>query len=259
MDDGIQFNIEDGIATITLNRPTKFNSVNRDLALSFQKFLDRCAKEEDIKVVVITGKGRAFCAGQDLGEIVDPNGPDISKIIQEHFNPIVRRIRHLEKPVIAAVNGVAAGAGANLAIVCDVVIATKSASFLQAFSAINLIPDSGGTYTLPRLIGWQKASALMMLGDKISATEAERIGMIYKVVPNEVFQSSVNMIAQKLKELPAMGLKLTKKALNSSFTNNFEDQLEIEDQLQTIAGHTDDYHEAVQAFIEKRKPVFTGK
>jgi 2-(1,2-epoxy-1,2-dihydrophenyl)acetyl-CoA isomerase len=226
--------------------------------LAFQKLLDRCAKEEDIKVVVITGKGRAFCAGQDLGEIVDPHGPDISKIIQEHFNPIVRRIRNLEKPVIAAVNGVAAGAGANLAIACDVVIAAKSASFLQAFSAINLIPDSGGTYTLPRLVGWQKASALMMLGDKISATEAERIGMIYKVVPNEVFQSSVAIIAQKLKELPALGLSLTKKALNASFTNNFEDQLEIEDQLQTIAGHTDDYHEAVQAFIEKRKPVFKG-
>lgn len=257
--DEILFHKKDGLATITLNRPDKYNSVNRSLALAFQSALDDCAGDEKIKVVVITGKGKAFCAGQDLGEIVASNGLDISKIIGEHFNPIVRRIRNLEKPVIAAVNGVAAGAGANIAMICDIIIASESASFLQAFSAIGLIPDSGGTFTLPRLVGWQKASALMLLGDKISAHEAERLGMVYKVVNDAVFSSVVNNYAERLKSLPPIGLKLTKQALNASFSNNFESQLKLEDEYQSIAGKSEDYHEAVQAFVEKRKPIFKGK
>lgn len=257
--DEILFHKMDGIATITFNRPEKYNSVNRELALAMQKALDNCREDEDIKVVVVTGNGKAFCAGQDLGEIVAPDGPDISKIIGEHFNPIVERIRNLDKPVIAAVNGVAAGAGANIALVCDIVVACESASFLQAFSAIGLIPDSGGTYTLPRLIGWQKASALMLLGDKISAAEAEKMGMVYKVINDAVFKSAVNKCAEKLKNLPPIGLKLTKQALNASFTNSFDSQLKLEDELQTLAGQSEDYHEAVQAFVEKRKPTFKGK
>ncbi len=171
----ILFDVKDGLATITFNRPQKYNAFNKEMALLMQQKLDECKKDE-IRCVVITGSGKAFSSGQDLEEVVDPDGPEIEAIVGEHYNPIITRIRKLEKPVVAAVNGVAAGAGANIALACDVVVATNSASFIQAFSKIGLIPDSGGTFFLPRLIGWQKASALMMLGDKISAEEAERIG-----------------------------------------------------------------------------------
>jgi 2-(1,2-epoxy-1,2-dihydrophenyl)acetyl-CoA isomerase len=176
----ILFEIKDSIAFITLNRPDKLNSFNREMALLMQEKLDAC-KDATVRCVYITGAGKAFSAGQDLAEVVDPGGPGMNTILSEHYNPIVTRIRKLEKPVVAAVNGVAAGAGANIALCCDVVVAAESASFLQAFSKIGLIPDSGGTHTLPRLIGWQKASALMMLGDKVSAADAERMGMLYKV------------------------------------------------------------------------------
>ena len=211
----------DGIATVTLNRPEKFNSVNQNLALQFQGYLDDCNSDDEIRCIVITGNGRAFCAGQDLEEIVDPNGPPMDSIVREHFNPIVERIRSIPKPIVAAVNGVAAGAGANIALACDIVIAMESATFIQAFSKIGLIPDSGGTYFLPRLIGWQKASAIMMLGDKITARKAEDMGMIYKAVPDEVFNTSVNQIAGKLSKMPTKGLAYTKEALNQSFQNSF--------------------------------------
>src|SRR5215218_6789078 len=177
----ILFSIENSIAYITLNRPEKYNVFNREMALALQKVLDECANDKSTRCVYITGAGKAFCAGQDLEEVVDPKGPGMNRILSEHFNPIILKIQRMQKPVIAAVNGVAAGAGANIALVCDVVVAAQSASFIQAFSKIGLIPDSGGTYFLPRLIGLQKASALAMLGDKISADEAERLGMIYKV------------------------------------------------------------------------------
>lgn len=253
------FTKEKGIAQIQINRPEKYNSVRQSVAMDIQKYLDECASDGDIRVVIITGSGRAFCAGQDLGEIVDPNGPDMSIIVSQHFNPIVQKIRNLPKPVIAAVNGVAAGAGANIALACDIVVACQSASFLQAFSKIGLIPDSGGTYTLPRLIGWQRASALMMLADKVSSQEALEMGMIYKVIPDKLFKDYIQKLAIKLSAMPTIALALTKEALNESLTNTFEEQLAVEDRLQNTAGRTDDYAEGVQAFLEKRKPVYKGK
>jgi 2-(1,2-epoxy-1,2-dihydrophenyl)acetyl-CoA isomerase len=254
----ILFEIKSNVGIIILNRPDKLNSFNREMALSFQGFLDECRAEE-VRAVYITGSGKAFSAGQDLAEVVDPAGPGISRILIEHFNPIVIRIRELEKPVVAAVNGVAAGAGANIALCCDIVVAAESASFLQAFSKIGLIPDSGGTFILPRLIGWQKAGALMMLGEKVNAHEAERLGMIYKVLTDAEFATASMQLATNLAQMPTKGLALTKKALSLAFNNTFADQLKNEDELQQIAAATSDFKEGVQAFIEKRKPVFKGK
>jgi 2-(1,2-epoxy-1,2-dihydrophenyl)acetyl-CoA isomerase len=250
--------IKNGIAFITLNRPEKFNAFNREMALLLQEKLDAC-KTDAVRSVYITGAGKAFSAGQDLAEVVDPNGPGMQRILSEHYNPIVTRIRELEKPVVAAVNGVAAGAGANIALCCDVVVAADSASFIQAFSKIGLIPDSGGTHTLPRLIGWQKASALMMLGDKVTAMEAERIGMIYKVFAADTFHEEAVKIATTLSQMPTRGLAYTKQVLSMSFTTTFEEQLNDEDVFQQKAAQTDDYKEGVAAFLEKRQPVFKGK
>ena len=180
-------------------------------------------------------------------------------MLADYYNPIITRIRKIEKPVLAAVNGVAAGAGANIALCCDIIVATQSASFIQAFSKIGLIPDSGGTYFLPRLIGWQKASALMMLGDKVNAQEAERMGMIYKVFADDEFVASALNIAELLAQMPTKGLALTKQALNSSFTNSLESQLSEENELQQMAAKTYDADEGIKAFVEKRKPVFKGE
>src|SRR6187455_3174667 len=206
----ILFEIKNSVGIITLNRPDKLNSFNREMALLLHDKLDECQGKE-IRCVYITGAGKGFSAGQDLSEVADPNGPGMAKILSEHYHPIISRIRKLEKPVVAAVNGVAAGAGANIALCCDIVVASKSASFLQAFSKIGLIPDSGGTYTLPRLIGWQKASALAMLGEAISATEAEEMGMIYKVFPDETFAENSKSIASVLATMPTRGLAYTKQ------------------------------------------------
>lgn len=254
----VLFEVKNTIAFITLNRPDKYNAFNRKMALLMQEKLEEC-KSKQIRCVYITGAGKAFSSGQDLDEVVDPNGPDITKILGEHYNPIIRQIRKLEKPVVAAVNGVAAGAGANIALCCDVVIASQSASFLQAFSKIGLIPDSGGTYILPRLIGWQKASALMMLGEKISAQDAERMGMLYKVFPDDLFQQESINIATTLSQMPTKALALTKQILNGSMINNYDDQLHDEELYQERAGRTADYKEGVQAFLEKRKPNFKGE
>lgn len=254
----ILFEIKDGIGFITLNRPEKLNSFNREMALLLQEKLDACMSPE-VRCVYITGAGKGFSAGQDLAEVVNPDGPGMARILSEHYNPIVTRIRKLEKPVIAAVNGVAAGAGANIALCCDIVVAAQSASFLQAFSRIGLIPDSGGTHTLPRLIGWQKASAVMMLGEKVAATEAERCGMIYRVFPDDSFVAEATRIATTLSQMPTRGLAYTKQALQASFTNSFEEQLLAEDALQQQAAQTRDYKEGVQAFLEKRPPVFKGE
>lgn len=254
----ILFHIQDAVGYITLNRPDKFNSFNREMALQMQESLDAC-KQEDIRAVYITGAGKAFCAGQDISELVGESRIEIKQILAEHYNPIVTRIRKLEKPVIAAVNGVAAGAGANIALCCDVVVAAAGASFIQAFSKIGLIPDSGGTYFLPRLIGWQKASALAMLGDKVPASEAERIGMIYKVIPDEQFETESKKMVATLAAMPTKGLAYTKQLLNMSFHTDYIEQLAEEDVFQQRAANTDDYKEGINAFLEKRQPVFKGK
>jgi 2-(1,2-epoxy-1,2-dihydrophenyl)acetyl-CoA isomerase len=255
----ILFEVKDSIAVITLNRPDKYNAFNREMALSLQEKLDLCRDDKTVRAIYITGAGKAFSAGQDLEEIVAEDGPDVTTILSEHYNPIITRIRSLSKPVLAAVNGVAAGAGANIALSCDIVVASASASFIQAFSKIGLIPDSGGTYFLPRLIGWQKASALTMLGDKVSAGEAEKMGMIYKVFDDASFSDDAFKMASTLAAMPTRGLALTKQALNESLNNNYEEQLAREEFLQSEAGKTYDYNEGVQAFLQKRKPIFKGE
>lgn len=248
------------LAKITLNRPESFNSFNQEMALSLQKTLDECAQNKDVRAILITGKGKAFCAGQDLKEVTSEKlNPGFKAILDEHYNPIIRRIREIEKPVIAAVNGVAAGAGANIALACDVVVASENASFIQAFSKIGLIPDSGGTYFLPRLIGFQKASALMLLGDKVSAEEAEKMGMVYKVFPAENFEKEAEQIAEKLAQMPTGALGKTKQALNASLENSLEEQLKLESKLQIECAQGAEYKEGVTAFVEKRKPNFKGK
>jgi len=254
----VLFEIKNAVGIITLNRPDKLNSFNREMALRMQQKLEEC-KSNEIRCVYITGAGKAFSAGQDLAEAADPDGPGIKKILSEHYNPIVTAIRKLEKPVVAAVNGVAAGAGANIALCCDVVVAAQSASFLQAFSKIGLVPDSSGTFFLPRLIGWQKASALMMLGEKIAAAEAEKMGMVYKIFPDETFTDNALGIASYLAQMPTKGLAFTKQLLESSFTNSLEEQLKQEDINQQKAAQTQDYKEGVRAFLEKRQPVFKGE
>ncbi len=254
----ILFNIEAGIATLTLNRPDKLNSFNREMALLLQEKLVECSNSKEVRCIFITGAGKGFCAGQDLAEVVDPNGPGMQKILSEHYNPIIALLRNIPKPIIAAVNGVAAGAGANIALACDIVVATQSASFIQAFSKIGLIPDSGGTYTLPRLIGFQRASALMMLGDKVSANEALQMGMLYKVFSDESFHDESKKIATTLANMPTTALAYIKHALNESAGNDLQTQLSLEDQYQQKAAATNDFKEGVQAFLEKRLPNFKG-
>jgi 2-(1,2-epoxy-1,2-dihydrophenyl)acetyl-CoA isomerase len=229
------------------------------MALQMQACLTEAANTEEVRAIVITGNGKAFSAGQDLGEAVDPNGPGLERILSEHYNPIIQQIVALQKPVVALVNGVAAGAGANIALACDVVIAHEQASFIQAFSKIGLIPDSGGTYFLPRLIGAQKALALMMTGDKVSAKEAEALNMIYKAVADETYENFSADFVSKLALMPTRALALTKKAVQSSWNNNLNEQLNLELALQVEAGNTADFKEGVQAFLDKRKPDFIGK
>ncbi|MGZ3904798.1 MAG: enoyl-CoA hydratase-related protein [Bacteroidia bacterium] len=247
------------VLKITLNRTDKFNSFNRAMALELQAALDTAYTDDSVRAVYLTGAGKAFCAGQDLAEAIDDRGPGITKIVEEHYNPIILKIRNLEKPVICGVNGVAAGAGANIVLACDVIIAANSSSFIQAFSKIGLIPDSGGTFFLPRIIGFQKALALAMLGDKVTAADALQMGMIYKVAPDENLQSEAMQIAITLADMPTKGLGLTKKLFNQAMTNSLEQQLKAEGQLQTEAAQSYDYKEGVNAFLEKRKPVFKGK
>lgn len=246
------------VTTIRFNRPERYNSFVEGMAMQFQEMLDAC-KSDGTRCLVLTGEGKAFSAGQDLNEVTDPNGPELQRIVAFHYNPIITRIRNLPIPVIAAVNGAAAGAGANIALACDIVIAKSSSYFLQAFSHIGLIPDSGGTYHLPRLIGFQRASALMMLGEKVSAPDAALMGMIYKVVPDEEWDSYVIELSKKVAAMPTKGLALTKQALNTSLVNTLEQQLSVEHKLQTEAGETYDYKEGVKAFLEKRKPSFKGQ
>lgn len=254
----ILFEIKNHVAIITLNRPEKLNSFNREMALAMQKALDECNSKE-VRAVYITGAGKGFCAGQDLAEVVADDAPGFDQILSEHYNPIVIRLRNLARPVVAAVNGVAAGAGANLALCCDIVVASESASFIQAFSKIGLVPDTAGTYFLPRLIGSQKAAALMMLGDKVSAAEAERIGMIYKVFPDADFATASFKLAETLAQLPTKALAFIKHMITESAEHTLEDQLEMEDHYQQKAAATKDYSEGVLAFMEKRSPKFIGE
>lgn len=259
MNESILLKIENKVAYITLNRPEVFNSFNRAMALQLQNTLDACEKNDEVRAIVLTGNGKAFCAGQDLKEVTLPElNPGFKKILEEHYNPIITRIRSIKKPVIAAVNGVAAGAGANIALVCDIVVAHEKVSFIQAFSLIGLIPDSAGTFFLPRLIGFQKALALAMLGDKVSAEDAEKMGMIYKVLPFESFEEEVNLLALKLANMPTIALGMIKELFNKSMTNDLDAQLALESKLQIEAAETEDYAEGVAAFVEKRKPEFKG-
>lgn len=256
----IQFKIDEGVAEIKFNRPEVLNSFNLEMGKNVQDALKKCAEDISIRAVVITGEGRAFCAGQDLAEAAPKDKPlaNLGKILEECYNPIIKQIYELEKPVIAGVNGVAAGAGANIALACDLVVASGKASFVQAFSKIGLVPDCGGTYFLPRLIGYQKAKALMMLGDKVPAEEAEKLGMIYTVYKEEEFESNLYKLAIQLAQMPTRGLALTKRALQQSMNNDLNKQLDVEKKLQIEAGSSNDYKEGVRAFLEKRKPNFKG-
>ena len=258
MSETINFSLEGNVAKIVLSRPEVYNSFNREMALALQHHIDDCKDDTNVRAVYITGAGKAFCAGQDLAEVVEATDLPIEKIVAEHYNPVITKLRQIEKPVVAAVNGVAAGAGANIALACDIVVAAESASFIQAFSKIGLIPDSGGTYFLPRLIGLQKASALMMLGDKVSAKDAESMNMVYKCFPDEEFMEASWKLTEKLSAMPTKGLGYTKRLLNATFGNDLNSQLQMEDELQAAAGNTDDYKEGVKAFLEKRKPQFKG-
>ena len=251
--------IENNIGFINLNRPDAFNSFNREMALLLQQTLDDFSTNTAVRAIVLTGNGKAFCAGQDLKEVISPElNPGFRAILEEHYNPIITRIRTIEKPILAAVNGVAAGAGANIALACDVVLASENASFIQAFSKIGLVPDSAGTFFLPRLIGFQKASALCMLGEKVSALDAEKMGMIYKAIPADEFETEVQKIAETLANLPTLALGLTKRLLNQSLNNDLTSQLQAEGNLQIQASESHDFKEGVAAFVEKRKPEFKG-
>jgi 2-(1,2-epoxy-1,2-dihydrophenyl)acetyl-CoA isomerase len=254
----ILFTIADGVATISLNRPDKLNSFDREMALETIDALDKVKADASVRAVLLTGEGRAFCAGQDLAEAIAP-GTKIEEIISTQYNPIVRRIRSLPKPVVCAVNGVAAGAGANIAYACDLTLAAESANFIQSFINIGLIPDSGGTFTLPRLVGMQRAFGQMILAPKVSAREAEAMGMIWKAVPDAELIYEATALAKKLATMPTKAIALTKEALNRSQNTSLDTQLDHENELQSIAGRSHDYNEGVKAFLEKRKPVYRGE
>ncbi len=255
----ILYKVSNGVAHISLNRPEKYHSFNREMALLLQEKLDEAATDDNVRCILLSATGKAFCAGQDLGETADPSTLDFEQILNERYNPIILRMRKINKPVICGVNGVAAGAGANLALAGDIVLAKQSAVFVQAFINIGLIPDCGGTFFLPRLIGAQRAMALCITGDKVGGDEAMKMGMVYKSIPDENFESECTAMAEKLAQLPTEGIALTKKLLNQSFDNSLAQQLEQEMRLQVEAGKTSDFKEGVNAFMQKRKPSFTGK
>jgi 2-(1,2-epoxy-1,2-dihydrophenyl)acetyl-CoA isomerase len=255
----IKTEIKDGVGTITLNRPEVYNSFNIPMALEVQAAFDEFEKNKEVRAIVLTAEGKGFCAGQDLKEATEENAPSIEHIVNTTYNPIIKRIRNIEKPVIGAVNGVAAGAGANIAMACDITFASHRASFIQSFSNIGLIPDSGGTFFLPRLIGMQRATAHMFLGNKFSAEKAQELGMIYEVVEAEKLQNTVFEFAKILAQKPTKGFGLTKRALNKAMFNDLETQLDVERDIQAIAGKTYDNKEGINAFLEKRKPIFKGE
>jgi len=260
--DDLLFERAAGVATITLNRPDKLNAFTTELHRALAAALDTVEGDETIRAVMLTGAGRGFCAGQDLAEraaIIAGGKVEGGKALETWYNPLVRRLRRLEKPVVCAVNGVAAGAGANIALACDIVLAARSASFIQAFCRIGLVPDAGGSYVLPRLVGMARASALTLLGDKLPAEQAAAWGLIWRVVDDDALVAEATALAQHLARQPTRALALIKQALNASFANTLDEQLDLERALQMKAAATDDFREGVAAFLEKRPANFTGR
>jgi len=258
----ILVSLDGGVLSLTLNRPEKLNAFNPEMHRLLREALARAADEAQVRAVLLTGAGRAFCAGQDLSErdVAPGAAPvDLSVSIGSHYNPLVRRLRQLPKPVVCAVNGVAAGAGANIALACDLVLAARSASFVQAFAKIGLIPDSGGTWFLPRKVGMARAMGLALLGEKLSAEDAERWGLIWKVVDDAALMEQALSTAKNLSQGPTRGYALLKRALQASPGNSLDAQLDLERDLQREAGFSEDYREGVAAFKAKRKPEFKGK
>ncbi|MDX1618423.1 MAG: enoyl-CoA hydratase-related protein [Balneolaceae bacterium] len=259
----IHTELEEGVFLIYLDRPDKLNSFTEPMARQLQEALDEGGHSREVRCVLLTGEGRAFSSGQDLMEVLGKSDSDedyrLEDTVRASYNPIIKAIRYMEKPVVCAVNGTAAGAGANIALACDIVLASKEASFVQSFSKIGLIPDSGGTFFLPRLVGLQRANVLYMLDERIPAEEAARMGLIYKAVEADALMDEARSIGRKLAGMPTRGFGLYKQAVNRSLQNDLEDQLDLEADLQTEAGKTDDYAEGVRAFLEKRKPEFKGK
>jgi len=258
----IRVELSDGVQAITLNRPEVLNSFNLAMARELQDALAVAAADDAIRAVLITGEGRGFCAGQDLAAVPQDDSstrPDLGETVRAQYNPIIRAIRRLEKPVICAVNGVAAGAGANLAFACDLVLASTEATFIQSFSRIGLIPDSGGTFFLPRLVGFARASGLFLLGGKASAAQAKEWGLIWETCEPAALMPQAQLLARTLATQPTRGFGLTKQALNASLMNDLDAQLDLEADLQAAAGRTDDFIEGVAAFREKRAPNFTGR
>jgi 2-(1,2-epoxy-1,2-dihydrophenyl)acetyl-CoA isomerase len=251
----------DGVLTLTLNRPDVLNSFNREMALALQAALADAASDATVRAVVLTGAGRGFCAGQDLAEALPQDGgptPDIGDIVKASYNPIIRAIRTLEKPVLCAVNGIAAGAGANLAFACDLTFASDEASFVESFAKLGLSPDTSGTFFVPRLVGMQRATGMFFLAEKMSAAKAKEWGLIWEVAPKAELLDRVMTVARQLATQATRGFGLTKRALNASFANGLDAQLDVEAQAMHEAGRTADYEEGVRAFLEKRAPVYRG-
>ena len=259
----LNFDKKDGVATITLNRPDKLNAFNDELTFALQDALKECEKDDAVRAIIITGAGRGFCSGQDLASraVADATENQISlgQSIRVRYNPIITKLRRMEKPIIAAVNGVAAGAGASLSFACDIRIASETATFIQAFSKIGLVPDSGSTFFLPRLIGATKALELMFTGDKIDAAEAHRLGLVNKVVPADALMKETEALAMRLANGPTKAYGLTKRAVNKAVFADLEELLEYEACVQEIAGRSHDFAEGVKAFSEKRQAAFTGR
>lgn len=260
MDKLIATNIDDKILEITLNRPDKLNSFTDSMAQQFQEVLGDAGENKEVRCILLTGAGKAFCAGQDLSEVIEKGeNHELGDTVRRNYNPVIKAIRQIPKPVVGAVNGTAAGAGANIAFACDLVLASGDATFVQSFSKIGLLPDSGGTFFLPRLVGLQRSNIFYLLDDKISSQKAVDIGLIYKVSEPGKLMAEARSLCSKLASMPTKGFGLYKQSINQSFNNTLEEQLELEAKLQTEAGNTRDYREGVEAFMEKRKPEFTGE